>query len=288
MGYKKLESAISSFDALAGKVGFTYPRKSPVEMQVSLVKEFLADHRASPDDAVKKWMAKDFLAWYRAVIAVEMLCDAALTFEARDAGWLRKQLELATMKDLSQDFEQSQSKEYLYEMQVAAWLQQSGFEIEFSEPDLKVSGNGLSQTLGVACKYVSSEDKLNTRISKGYEQILGQKLKGFVAVGIDNIVCADLKRFVQFPDDARTIRKVMGDKLTEWVTKVEKSRAGTDGRKPLDGAMFSLRMVGIWGKPAGLLPASHLAFQLQEGNPITRDLRRIAEEFSRTHVTDIE
>lgn len=287
MGYKKLENAIASFEALASTIGFAYPRKAPVADQIKLVKEFLADLQQSQQEAVAKWLAMDFLTWYRAVIAVDMLCDAALTFKDRDAAWLRKQLELATMTDLSQDFEQSQSKEYLYEMQVGAWLHQSGFQVDFAEPDLLASGNGLSQTLGIACKYVSSEDKLNKNISKGYEQIAGQHLNGFVAIGMDNIICDELKKFVQFPDDPAEIRRVMGDSLQKWIEKTVKSRAGTPGRKPLDGAVFSLQMMGIWGKPAGLVTATHWAFQFQQGNPVEPDLRRIANELIRAHVSDI-
>lgn len=287
MGYQKLESAIASFEALATTIGFTYPRRAPVADQIELVKEFLADLQQAQQQAVAKWLAKDLLTWYRAVIAVDMLCDAALTFKDRDPAWLRKQLELATMTDLSQDFEQSQSKEYLYEMQVGAWLHQAGFQVDFAEPDLRVSGNGLSRVLGIACKYVSSEDKLNKNISKGYDQIAGQRLSGFVAIGMDNIICAEIEKFIQLPDDPAEIRRVMGDSLQQWVEKTERSRAGTAGRKPLDGAVFSLRMMGIWGKPAGLVTATHWAFQLQEGNPIEPDLRRIGGELIRAHVSDV-
>ena len=249
MGYGKLAADISAFDELAGQIGFVYPRNAPVAAQMAMVKEFLSDIEKSPDNAATKWLAKDFLPWYRAIIAVDMLCESAIVLQDLPPEFLKKQLELSTMTDLSQDFDQSQSKEYLYELYVGAILRRSGFTIEFAEPDLKISGHGLSQTLGVACKYLSSEDKINRNISKGYEQIEGQGLRGFVAIGMDNIVCAGLKRFIQFPEKPEHIMATMAGTLGEWVRHLIKARAGVQGRKPLDGAMFTLRMVGIWGSP---------------------------------------
>jgi hypothetical protein len=288
MPYEELARKIDAFKTLARTIGFAWPRNAPVANQMQLVEEFLADVNASPDQALTKWMAKDFLQWYRAIIAAEMLCDSAVALKDFPADMLKKQLELSSMTDLSQDFEQSQSKEYLYELQIGATLHRSGFQVQFAEPDLRISGNELSQELGVACKYVSSEKKLNSNISKGYEQIVGQGLKGIVAVGMDNVAAAGMNRFIQFPDDPNRIRAGMANELGKWMEKTIKTRAGTAGRAPLDGAMFTLRMVGIAGNPKGLLPATHVSFQVTKANPIRKDIERIASEFARAHGTALK
>jgi hypothetical protein len=288
MPYEQLTKMIAEFESLATRIGFAWPRKAPVAAQMQMVKEFLADVAASPEEAMDKWMAKDFLQWYRAIIAVEMLCDSALALQGFAPDLLKKQLELSSSTDLSQDFERSQSKEYLYELQIAAILHRSGFTVVFAEPDLRVSGNGLSAERGVACKYVSSEKKLNDNISKGYEQIAGQSLQGIVAIGMDNVAAAGMNKFIQFPEDPRLIRAGMANELGKWIEKTAKQRAGTVGRAPLDGAMFTLRMVGIAGNPKGLLPAMHVSFQFGATNPIRNDIERIASAFARAHAAPLD
>ncbi len=285
MGYEKLKAEIRDFDQLAKQLGFTYPRNAPLQKQMEMVKQFLADMDASQEEALKKWMKVDFLGWYRAMIAVDMLCGSAIALKPLPQEVLKMQLELSTMTDISQDFEQSQSKEYLYELYMGALFHRCGMYVEFAEPDLRISRGGLSQVIGVACKYVSSETKINDNISKGYEQIQNQGLPGFVAIGMDNIVCSGLNRFVEFPPEPAQIVDALGNKLGQWVERIINGRRGVTGRRPLDGAVFTLRMVGIWKK--ALTVAGHLTFQLEQGNPIEGDLRCIHDAYGRTHVTDI-
>jgi hypothetical protein len=288
MAYDALRAKIAQFDELATSVGFGWPRNAPVEQQMAMMKEFLSDVQVFEEAAMIKWMQRDFLDWYRAMIAVEMLCEASIELSDFPSQLLKKQLELATLSDLSQDFEQSQAKEYLYELQIAGTLHRSGFTVVFAEPDLRVSGNGLSRQLGIACKYVSSEKKLNGRISKGYEQIADQGISGIVAVGMDNIIAENLNRFIQFPDDPARIRAGMAKELGHWIQQTIRSRAGVAERAPLDGAMFTLRMVGIWGAPKRLVAAMHVSFQFDESNPIRNDIERLAVEFLRSHHTALE
>jgi hypothetical protein len=285
VGYDKLKADIREFDALAIRIGFTYPRNSPLQGQMEMVKAFLADMDASSEEAIKKWMQAEFLSWYRAIIAVDMLCGSTTALASLPSGVLKKQLELSTMTDISQDFEQSQSKEYLYELYMAALFHRCGFQVDFAEPDLRISGGGLSQTLGVACKYVSSERKINDNISKGYEQIDRQGLPGFVAVGMDNVICSGMDRFIDFPPEPAEIVNSLGGELGKWIERIAKGRQGVQGRRPLDGAIFTLRMVGLWKK--SLTPAGHLSFQLEQGNPIAVDFRCIYDAYGRSHVTDI-
>jgi hypothetical protein len=287
MAYDELQSKIAQFDALVLSLGFVWPRIAPVQHQMAMVKEYLLDVQTSGEAAVAKWMQKDFLTWYRAMIAVEMLCDAVLELRNFPAAALKKQIELATSSDLSQDFEQSQAKEYLYELQIAGMLHRSGFTVSFAEPDLRVSGNGLSREIGVACKYASSEKKVNNNISKGYEQIAGQGMPGIVAVGLDNIIATELNRFIEFPDEPAEIRQVLAAQLRTWIEKIEKSRAGMPERVPLDGAMFTLRMVGVCSQPKRLVAATHVSYQYVESNPILADIDRLCSEFLRTHQSSL-
>ena len=176
------------------------------------------------------------------------------------------------MEDIRQDFEPSQSKRYLYELQVGAWFQKAGFLITFEEPDLRISNNGLTDQIGLACKYPSSEKKLEKRISEGYEQIDRHGIPGLVVVGMDILCCRGMKKFVEFPDRKEVILESLANELGQWVTKTIKRRAGLKGHRPLDGALFTLSMAGIVGKPAGLTIASQMTFQSGEDNPLNAQI----------------
>jgi hypothetical protein len=280
MGYGQVEARIAAFKKWAGEAGFQFPNKSPFPAQLALVEEFLADMARSPGDAVTKWLQREFLEWYRAMIAVDTLCEVAEELQNHPVDLLKDKLRLATMEDISQDFERRQSKEYLYELQVATWMQQAGFAVNFREPDLGVSGGGLAQPVSIACKYPSSQKKLNDRISEGYRQIAGQSGQGIVAVGMDLLVCEGMRNFIHFPDDDEVVVSSLARDLSDRVDQVARSRAGTPGRTPPRGAMFTLKMVGFQGKPAHLKPAHYAHFFLGKDNPSEPDIVRIAQAMS--------
>ncbi len=170
-GYGGMKAKIDGFNGALATIGVTMPAGSPLERYFRIVAEFLADHDASPDEAAKKWVQRDFHEWYLSMLAVDTVCEAVVKLATHPATDLVHLLKLVLSNDISQDYHPSQSKDFLYEMQVALWFQDAGFTVELAEPDLRVSGNGLSTTLGVACKNPSSKNKINRRISDGYEQI---------------------------------------------------------------------------------------------------------------------
>ena len=275
MGYEKIISGIGDFERLCGNLSIEIPRRSPFRRNVDLVKEFLADMEANSEEAAQKWRQRPIDEWYWAMLSVEKLCSAVSEVQNHPDD-LKRLIPLAVMEDIKQDFEPSQSKTYLYELQIGAWFQRAGFAVAFDEPDVRISENGLSQQVGLACKYPSSEDKLDKRISEGYDQIKRQGIPGLVAVGMDILCCRGMKKFVQFPDSKAVILESMGNELSEWVTKTIKRRAGVKGRRPLNGAIFTLSMAGIYGKPPGLTVASHMTFQSNEDNPLNTDIAVIA------------
>ncbi len=274
-GYARLSDDIAAFDAVCSDLSIEMPDRSPFKRNLEIVTNFITDIDADSESALKKWMQLPFDEWYWAMLSVEKLCSAVNTLRNHPDD-LAKLIPLAVMEDIKQDFEPTQSKTYMYELQVAAWFQKAGFNVAFEEPDVRVSGQGLSQQIGLACKYPSSEKKLDRRISEGYEQIDRQGIAGLVVVGMDIMSCRGMKKFVQFPDRKSIILNSMANELSNWINKTIKRRAGVAGRRPLNGAIFTLSMAGIYGKPAGLIVANQMTFQSEQENPLNPDIAIIA------------
>ena len=283
MGYERISSGIGDFERICDKLSIEVPASSPVGRSIVLVKEFIADMQRDAETAVQKWTKRPFDEWYWSMLSVEKLCSAVSVLEDH-CDDLKELVPLAIAQEIKQDFEPTQAKTYLYELQIGAWCQQAGFSVTFQEPDVRISGNGLSQQIGFACKYPSSEKKLDKRITEGYEQLERHGVAGLVVVGMDILCCRGMKKFVQFPDSKEAILGSMTSELKQWVTKAISRREGVKGvknRKPLNGAMFTLSMAGVFGKPAGLTVASQVTFQSQHDNPLNPDIEIIANAIGR-------
>lgn len=284
VGYAGMTTKVEAFNQALATLGKPMPVGSPLQKYFDVVAEFVADHAASPEAASSKWMQRDFHQWYLSMLAVDSLCDSVVKLSQQPSAEFLRILDLVLSNDISQDYKPSQSKDFLYELQVASWFKDAGFAIDIAEPDLRISGNGLSTELGIACKYPSSEKKLNDRISEGYEQITRQGLSGFVAVGMDLLVMKEMERFIQFPESEEAILGGVSGELEQWVNKTIKRRAGVPGRAPLDGALFSLRMGGVATNPARLQWVTQFTFQCTDGNPIRSDIGTILEAFGQIGV----
>ena len=95
------------------------------------------------------------------------------------------------------------------------------------EPDVVVSGNGLSGELGMACKYPSSEAQIQTHLSKGYKQLANQNMDGCVVIGLDIIVFRTVfnspPKFLDFRQGKRhplaVANSMVGDTMNALVVK---------------------------------------------------------------------
>jgi hypothetical protein len=115
-----------------------------------------------------------------------------------DQNRLKSRLKQVLGGALTQDFVPDAAKDYFYELEMAAHWKDCGFTVELAEPDVVVSGNGLSAPLGVACKYPSGLASLHDHISKGYGQITKHGYEGLVAIGLDQLVCKGMSNYMDF------------------------------------------------------------------------------------------
>jgi hypothetical protein len=186
MGYETVERNLAAFDKVIAKLGVKLADDSPIKKDFDTTQEFLNDRKSLDEAALmEKWNPR-FNEFYHAQIVIKRLTDAVVTL--KDQNRLRSRLKQVLGGSLTQDFVPDASKDYFYELEMAALWKDRGFTVELAEPDVVVSGNGLSAPVGLACKYPSSWDQIHSHVSKGYMQITRHEYEGLVCIGLDQLV----------------------------------------------------------------------------------------------------
>lgn len=266
MGYEILEKSLLSFDKIVGDLGVRLAEDSPIKQDFDTTREFLADRRRLEESAMMaKWNPR-FKEFYHAQIVVKRLVDAVATLQGQMR--LKSRLKQVLGGSLTQDFKPDAAKDYFYELEMAALWKDSGFTVELAEPDVVVSGNGLSGELGVACKYPSSWDQIHKHVSKGYKQITQHGYEGLVCIGLDQLVFNGMSNFMDFRQTGKPPLEIMDKATGEVMTNLVKLRARDyPSEKPVDGAMMTMSAVGIYGQPAQLTNARYATLQCDRDNP---------------------
>ena len=152
--------------------------------------------------------------------------------------------------------------------------------MHLEEPDLIIEGNGLSQKIGIACKYPSSDKGIHDHIGKGLSQLKKHGLRGFIALGIDQIVVekANLKRFVDFNMGGKNpidvLQQHADSQLLMLLTDRPKKYPSED---PVDEMIVTLSLVGHYGKPAKLINPTVMSMHCSNTSPIFSDIGIIAQ-----------
>ena len=201
MGYEKLASHLAIVDKQIAELTIKPDSNAEIVQQMNLVRDFLTDKaRLSIDQVEAKWGDR-FLDFYKAQLSVGILSEAVTEFVNNQKEPLAKYLKVILGGSLTQGGPAGgQPRDWFYELWLASVLSETGFTVHLQEPDLVVEGNGLSQKLGIACKYPSSDKGIHEHLSKGLSQLKKHGLPGFIALGIDQIVVqkANLAKYVDF------------------------------------------------------------------------------------------
>lgn len=277
MGYQQLEQQLSEFDALLATLKLTIFDASPVSSYLATTREFLADHKKLGDDAIaKKWDPR-FKEFYDGQIVTKRLTAAALSLQGQAP--LRGRLNTVLGGDLGPNFEPDHAKDIFYELELAADFANAGFTITLREPDIAISGCGLTAQYGIACKYPSSAKQIHSHLSKGYSQLTKQNLSGFVAIGFDLLVFKDFANFTDFRQSVRHPLDVMQSAVDSAMTNLIEDRAEKyPSEDPIDGALFTLRASGIYGDPAQLTTVTAITMQCDSDNPMFSDIGLIHKQ----------
>ncbi|MEQ8790097.1 MAG: hypothetical protein RIC55_27620 [Pirellulaceae bacterium] len=272
MGYDKLTQDLADFDAALATTGFTIPGNSPLADQLATTRDFLQDKASLPeDDWLRKWQPR-FKDFYDAQIVVARLTHAISVLRDKPQGILRKYLKTISSGPLTQGSDPNQAKDFFYELWLASVLAEGGFDVELREPDIVVTGNGLTKELGIACKYPSTEKQVHAHLSKGYSQISKHTGDGIVAIGLDLIVLRtafpdgvnylDFRQNDKHPVDV--LQKLVDEATVHLVDARPKLYPSED---PVDGAMLTLTFGGIFGEPPAMTFVSAVALQCSHSNP---------------------
>lgn len=278
MRYDKLRSELATVDEHLSKLRIKLAPDAEVVIQIELVREFLRDLNELTDtDVLTKWNPR-FRAFYDAQIAVARLCAAINEMLSKQQAQLSKYLRIILGGAITQGGTPQQARDFFYELWLASVFSEAGFKVALQEPDIVVDRNGLSQKIGIACKYPSSEQQIHPNLSKGYSQLTKQGLRGFVALGIDQIVIeqAGLRSYLDFNQGGKHPLTVLQDQAESVVHKIVLERATRfPSEVPVDGLLVTLSLGGIYGAPPQFTVVTALAMHCTDTSLIMSDIARL-------------
>jgi hypothetical protein len=282
MSYDTLRTLLDTLDGHIAQLKIKTSPDATMVAQMVLVREFLKDqNELLVADLNAKW-GQQFKAFYDAQLAVTMLCDATTELLKNQNPNLTTYLKKILGGSITQGGAPEHARDLYYELWLAALLSEAGFTVHLKEPDIVIEGNGLSQHIGIACKYPSSEAKLHENISKGYSQLAAHKLKGFVAIGFDQLLMditeLDKKKYIDFRESERhpqeLLQSVVNQASTALVVQRTKLYPSED---PINEILLTVLLGGIYGKPATFTFIGAFSFNTTEKCDISAEIRRIVE-----------
>lgn len=116
----------------------------------------------------------------------------------RDAGLIERLSKAVTGADVPEVDEVGQSRDFVFELLVAARFHQAGYTIDFGQKtDVVARRDGI--TVRVECKRITSEKKLRERVNKAASQlaeapaIKGEKVIGLIYVDVSGCIVEKVK-----------------------------------------------------------------------------------------------
>jgi len=123
---------------------------------------------------------------------------------------------------LPKDDSQTMSRDLQFQLFVASNLSLMGIPVTLEEPDVRIHYGGM--TLGVAVKRVQSVARLKERLVEANKQIERQKLIGFVALGLEQMVLSGRIIVPMGPEGLAEVGHHLGD-LAERETRIAIAKA---------------------------------------------------------------
>jgi hypothetical protein len=247
--------------------------ESPLKRQADVLYEVCEDLRilgSQHSDAKWRHRTQEYV----------QACDALDQFVAvieplRSCSGLNARLKTVLRASLAQDFKPSPAKDMFYELRVAAALKLAGFSVKLAEPDIILSGAGLSKPLAIACKYPSSRQQIHSHVSNGYWQLARQGLEGVVCVGLDLIVGieANLQGIMDFRQVEQSPLETQWQQLANETDRLfVERRRDYPSERGLDGLMMTVSVAGFTANPLTLKRFESFALGCLQGNPLDADL----------------
>jgi len=116
----------------------------------------------------------------------------------RDAGLIERLSKVVTGRDVPKVDEAGQSRDFVFELLVAARFHQAGYTIDFGQKtDVVAHRDGI--TVRVECKRITSEKKLQERVDKAASQLAeakaidGEKVIGLIYVDVSGCIVEEVR-----------------------------------------------------------------------------------------------
>lgn len=276
MPYDTVIRDLAEFDKTIEELGIIISDACLVKAQLDLTREFLHDfHSHTPRELLRIWEPR-FDEFFQSMVVVIRLTEAVAELHRKANAQLKRRLKIVLGGSLVQNFSPDQAKDIFYEIELAAAISKAGFSVDLREPDIVVSGNGLSQALGIACKMPSSHKQVHEHISKGYRQITSSVGNGVVSLAMEQLVFSSVCPYLHFGDGAANpIIQAQQYLKKEVDTIVNTRKEQFPSEDQIDGLVLTLFLAGAYGKPAGIVMLRQITLQCVKSNPMLGDLQKI-------------
>ncbi|AVJ27351.1 hypothetical protein [Achromobacter spanius] len=141
--------------------------------------------------------------------------------DVRHPMFIEKLSHVVAGQDVPEPGEAGASRNYLFELLIAARFQLAGYDIDFEEKtDVVARRNG--HTVRIECKRLSSENKLNARINEAANQLsqavkkVDERVVGLIYIDVSSFIVEKVKWEVNTRDEAlhevkRALKLFLGD-----------------------------------------------------------------------------
>ena len=172
----------------------------------------------------------------------------------------------------------TQSRDYQFQLYLAAIFDLSGFVVENLEPDFTFKYE--DSTYSVAAKRISSELKLNARFSEAKKQIKKSGINGFIAFSLDRIVWEKIKTDSYIVTNNPDTLYDAGKTILHDLLKTKVGKAALTNRDPIViGHIASLMIPAILPRLVSLGFSSTLLFipsiDVSEESTVYRHIREL-------------
>lgn len=278
MGYEKIKSEMAILDRHVADLEIKLAPDAEAVVQMELLREFLRDKsQLSAAELCAKWDSR-FRDFYDAQITVGRLSGAITELLSKQKSQLSQYLKKILGGGITQGGNPEQARDFFYEVWLASVLSKAGFTVALQEPDIVVDGNELSQKIGIACKYPSSEQQIHPHLSKGNSQLAKHRMPGLVALGIDQIVIeqAGLKKYVDFNQGGKNPVEVLKTRADSEVIKIVSERTNRfPSEVRVDELLVTVSLGGLYGTPPKFTVVTAAAIHCPSSSPIVDDIRKI-------------
>lgn len=191
---------------------------------VRIIDEFYKTHPLARVDGGQQAFRHLSLA-YRECIDIYLVYTSFR--HLRDAGLIERLRKAVTGPDVPEVDEVGQSRDFVFELLVAARFHQRGYTIDFDQKtDVVARRDGI--TVIVECKRITSEKKFRERVNKAANQLAeapaidGEKVIGLIYVDVSGCIVDEVKAEVTTRQQAADeLNKALRAFLMENINEVE-------------------------------------------------------------------